>query len=151
MKLKLSQDRKFQLTNGVLILSPDLLTLLARIFSTPNILASSVVLLLFYLNANEEEREVTWRFGVWARTLRIPSEIPSESYPCSLSEDILTNGSKAMEEPDAFCESCRLSDLISFARLRVKNLSNFEQRRADQAGEYWHFFSLSDYRCDRQI
>ncbi|MFT6437270.1 MAG: hypothetical protein ACJAVI_005344 [Candidatus Azotimanducaceae bacterium] len=59
MKLKLSQDRKFQLTNGVLILSPDLLTLLARIFSTPNILASSVVLLLFYLNANEEEREVT--------------------------------------------------------------------------------------------
>ncbi len=40
---------------------------------------------------------MTLSYGILATTLSISSEIPSEKYSCSLSDDILTNGRTAID------------------------------------------------------
>ena len=59
--------------------------------------AISLMSRLSPLNWKDEVRAATRNSGTWASTLSSSSEIPSEKYSCSGSEDRLTKGSTAMD------------------------------------------------------
>jgi hypothetical protein len=77
--------------------------------ATPSVFAISEMSVFCPLNWNDEVREATSRSGVRASALRISSVRPSANHSCSSSEDMLTNGSTAIDfsiRPDSTAVAC---------------------------------------------
>jgi hypothetical protein len=76
---------------------PDLRTEPSSTCATRKVFAISRIGVSLPLNENDEVRAVTCNCGILASRLRSSSVMPSEKYSCSLSDDMFTNGSTAID------------------------------------------------------